>query len=215
MNGFIYKISNYINDKVYIGKTLLPSIEQRFEQHKKDSKREHLEKRPLYYAMNKYGVENFYIELIEEVPIENLAEKEKYWINFYKSYGKDGYNATFGGDGKQIYNYDDIVKSYLNGKTIKEVSIEFQCSSDTVSHALSLSGIDSYLNSWKNIEKGIIAKNLEEEIIQVFPSRIKAVQWLIEQGYTKTTDTNNITACIGRAANGKRHTAYGFIWENI
>ena len=39
MNGFIYKIINDINDKVYIGKTL-SSIEERFKQHKKDSLKE-------------------------------------------------------------------------------------------------------------------------------------------------------------------------------
>lgn len=47
MNGYIYKITNDINDKVYIGKTLL-NIEKRFLQHKNDSRRIRLEVRPLY-----------------------------------------------------------------------------------------------------------------------------------------------------------------------
>jgi predicted GIY-YIG superfamily endonuclease len=38
MNGFIYKITNSINDKVYIGKTL-STIDKRFAEHKKDSNR--------------------------------------------------------------------------------------------------------------------------------------------------------------------------------
>ena len=54
MNGFIYKITNTINNKVYIGKTL-SSIEKRFAKHKEDSRRPQEQIRPLYRAMNKYG----------------------------------------------------------------------------------------------------------------------------------------------------------------
>lgn len=78
MKGFIYIIRNNINDKVYIGKTLLPTIEERFKEHIKDSKRERCEKRPLYNAINKYGEEHFYIELIEECSADVLSEREKY-----------------------------------------------------------------------------------------------------------------------------------------
>ena len=107
MNGFIYKIVNNINDKVYIGKTL-SSLENRFLEHKRDSARECEKNRPLYKAMSKYGVDNFSIELIEEVPIEVLSQREIYWIEFYNSY-KYGYNATKGGDGKLLYDYEAIV----------------------------------------------------------------------------------------------------------
>lgn len=65
--SYIYKILNSINSKVYVGKTTL-TLEQRFKEHKSDSKKELLSKRPLYNAMKKYGISAFYIELIEEVP---------------------------------------------------------------------------------------------------------------------------------------------------
>ena len=82
MNGYIYKITNDINDKVYIGKTL-QSIEKRFNEHLKDSDRRRYEKRPLYNAMNKYGISHFSVSLVEEVPIEQLNEREIYWIQQY------------------------------------------------------------------------------------------------------------------------------------
>lgn len=97
--GYIYKISNSINDKVYIGQTLY-SIEKRWQEHCYCSKKEKLQHRPLYSAMNKHGIENFYIELLEECDNNLLDEREKYWINYYNSYHK-GYNATIGGDGKR------------------------------------------------------------------------------------------------------------------
>lgn len=77
MKGKIYKIYNDVNDKLYIGKTV-SSIEKRFQEHCDDSKKERCEKRPLYNAMNKYGIEHFFIELIEECDLKELSEKEIY-----------------------------------------------------------------------------------------------------------------------------------------
>jgi len=51
-----------------------------------------------YRAIRKYGENNFYIELLETTTIDNLNEREKYWISYYNSY-KNGYNSTLGGDG--------------------------------------------------------------------------------------------------------------------
>ena len=56
------------------------------------------EKRPLYWAIAKYGKDNFTIEQIEEVENDFLGEREMYWIHYYDSYN-NGYNATLGGDG--------------------------------------------------------------------------------------------------------------------
>ena len=57
--GYIYKITNLINNKLYIGQTK-KTIEERFKAHIKVA-RQH-KNRYLYDAMNKYGYENFKIE---------------------------------------------------------------------------------------------------------------------------------------------------------
>lgn len=44
---------------------------------------------------------------------------------------------------------------------------------------------------------------------------MEAVKWLQVEGFTKSTNNDNINAAIGRAANGKRATAYGMKWENL
>lgn len=213
MNGFIYKITNDINDKIYIGKTL-SSIEKRFEEHKKDSHRIQEQIRPLYRAMNKYGHNNFHIALIEECPISNLSDREVYWINFYNSY-ENGYNATIGGDGKQLYDYNAIVQGFLSGKLIQELAEEFECCVDTIRAALNLANIDTRLNADKRAKKSLVAKTMQNEVIQEFNSRKDAVKWLQENGYTKSDNMDNIIATIGRAANGKRKSAYGMKWENL
>ena len=213
MNGYIYKITNKINEKIYIGKTLQP-IYMRFKEHCKDAFRDRNEKRPLYAAMRKYGTESFEIELIEEISIDRLSEREMYWIEKYDSY-HNGYNATRGGDGKQLYDYQAIIQGFLSGKLIKELAIEFECCEDTISQALKSANIDTKQNSVKSTYKKLIAYDLNDNVIQEFESRKAAVLWLQSNNYTKATDIDNITAAIGRAANGKRVTAYGMKWKNV
>ena len=114
---YIYKITNDINKKIYIGKTS-EDIEQRFQKHYQDSKKSRNEKRPLYDAINKYGIEHFHIEELEQVKNdEEACEREHFWIEKLRTYigFKDcnGYNATLGGDGKRLYDYEQIANKYL------------------------------------------------------------------------------------------------------
>lgn len=114
--GLIYCISNDINDKKYIGLTT-QTLSERWKQHKICANNIKLnEKRPLYWAMHKYGIEHFQINVIEDNISQNiLEEREKYWIKYYNSYF-NGYNGTIGGDGK---NTPRIIEQYdLNGKLI-------------------------------------------------------------------------------------------------
>lgn len=84
--GFIYVIINKINGKSYVGKTT-GTVEKRFSEHIKDSKRKRYENRPLYSAMNKYGVENFMVKSLEYVEDSvNLGERESYWIKKLHTY---------------------------------------------------------------------------------------------------------------------------------
>lgn len=95
--GYIYKITNIINGKLYIGQTR-KTIEERFKAHIKNARR-HVN-RYLYDAMNKYGYDNFVPSLIEECDDILLDEREIYWIQLYNTTDKNiGYNMTSGGGG--------------------------------------------------------------------------------------------------------------------
>ena len=130
--AYIYKIENDINGKIYIGKTEF-SIEKRFKEHCKDAYRNKKEKRPLYAAMQKYGIEHFSIFLIEET--KNPEEREKYWITYYNSYN-NGYNATLGGDGKRYIDYDLVVATYKELLNINQVANKLKIDAGHVSKIL-------------------------------------------------------------------------------
>lgn len=96
MSVKIYKITNNINGKIYIGQTKT-SIERRFISHKSAARRgiNYI----LYKAIRKYGQENFKIELIEEVENNLANEREIYWIAKYGSTNNNiGYNSSIGGN---------------------------------------------------------------------------------------------------------------------
>lgn len=100
--AYIYKITNDINNKVYIGKTV-KTIEERFNQHLKKAKDK--VNRYLYDAMNCYGTEHFSISQIEECKEDIVDERERYWIAYYQSNNKEyGYNMTDGGEGGDTWS---------------------------------------------------------------------------------------------------------------
>ena len=93
----IYKITNVVNNKVYIGLTTTP-LKKRWYAHVRDSKKS---EKHLYAAMRKYGLYNFKIEVIDDTAkdIQELGKLERKYIKIYKSSNPDyGYNLTEGGD---------------------------------------------------------------------------------------------------------------------
>lgn len=90
----IYKVTNIKTNEIYIGKST--KISDRFQNHVKSAcGLEGVAESQFQRALKKYGVDGFTWELLEEVPKENLSEREKYYIIFYGT--KDyGYNQREG-----------------------------------------------------------------------------------------------------------------------
>ena len=105
--GYIYKITNNENGKIYIGQTK-QDIQSRFIDHKKCAEQFSLEKlghrSHLYSAMNLYGADSFSVSLVEQCEDENLDEEEKYWIKRLNSQDPEvGYNISPGGTGGCVW----------------------------------------------------------------------------------------------------------------
>lgn len=91
MIGIIYKISNLVNEKIYIGQTTR-TLKQRMAEHKSSTDT------AIGHAINKYGLENFHTEIVEECEtLDELNEREIFWIVHYDCIAPKGYNLTTGG----------------------------------------------------------------------------------------------------------------------
>ena len=92
--AFIYKATNKINQKFYIGRTCYDKLYKRISTHIWYAK--HINSNiPFSNALRKYGKENFEWEILEECNNKNMGNREIYWINQLNP----EYNVTLGGDG--------------------------------------------------------------------------------------------------------------------
>lgn len=199
--AFIYKITNDINEKVYIGKTN-SSIEKRFAEHCRDSKRKGYAKRPLYSAMNKYGCEHFKTELIEEIQPEKSCEREIYWIEQYRSF-HNGYNATIGGDGKNYVDYGELIDLYNHGNGINEIKNITGHDESTIRNAIHSSGITK-----EQIQERKLKKRYYRPVAQIDPktNKIVAIYDSIAQAEESTGNTRHII----QVCTGRRKTCKGY-----
>ena len=106
----IYKITNLINNKIYIGKTK-KDIETRFKEHLQNAINNC--QYNLSKAIRKYGIDNFNIEMIDTAESdEELNQKEIFYIHKFNSL-LNGYNMTYGGEGGNTYiklNYEKLLE---------------------------------------------------------------------------------------------------------
>ena len=108
----IYKITNNINGKIYIGCTT-KGIEYRFKGHRSAYRRKHS---LLYEAMREFGFENFSISVLEHGEDDSIRyEREKYYIDKLNTMNPDiGYNMTIGGTGTIGYEFTEEDKKKVS-----------------------------------------------------------------------------------------------------
>ena len=215
--GYIYKIVNNVNDKVYVGKTCR-TLTIRWKEHCKHCN-EGVDY-PIYRAMKKYGIDAFHMELIEECNNADICNKEKYWIKYYNSY-ENGYNATRGGDGNYIVDVDYILSLWEQGYNMTEIENITHHTRKTISNHLKgcLGNFDGRKNRKiaksdypKSRPKNVCGKQVAQidkqngQIIQIFPSARQAER-----------DTGINHGHISEVCNktSKRKTAGGFKWKYI
>jgi group I intron endonuclease len=117
----IYKITNIVNNKIYVGLTT-KTLEERIKQHKSDCNcvlKKGDTNQPLYNAVKKYKWSSFIFEVIELCnTIEELRGRERYWIERLKTTHFDvGYNINEGGEGGDNFKNHprmDVVKKKIS-----------------------------------------------------------------------------------------------------
>ena len=206
----IYKITSP-SGKNYIGQSI--NIHKRWSQYKKYHV--HIKQTKIKNSLNKYGVEYHIFEIIEECSIEQLNEREVYWIKYYNSFN-DGLNLREGGEGGAMKEETKLIlrNQRLGKKLNKETCNKISKSKKgkKVSEERKQKMRKPFSNEHKiSLKEGIIKSrgsktnqyDLEGNFIKEWPSASTAEYILRGKG------SNNITDCC----KGKQKTAYGFIWK--
>lgn len=220
--GFIYKITNNITGKSYIGETLKSNPELRWNEHKRK-----IEKGigcpALQDAIKKYGVDNFSFKVLIICFDEDRYEYEKEYIKKYNSIAPNGYNLTSGGEGGGFYgkkHSDETILRITN--TTKQKYIDNPELREKNSNRLKVlyknpENIEKLKNSMKNSS---IFSNLKKNENGFGFAKIKVKQYTINGEFVKEYNSmkeageavnmtyRNISKCI----NGKQKTCAGFKW---
>lgn len=203
--GYIYKITNDINDKIYVGQTI-NTLEQRFYKHCWEAKQDCRNTSPLHLAIKKYGKEHFTISLLEECANDQLDAREIYWIKYYNSYSCDGYNATIGGKGNQKFDENEIISLWSLGYNQQEIAERLSCERHTIKKYLDSSGISEQTRLKKR------AGNATKPVQQIDP-KSKEIVAEYASATIAANITNSSSSGISLVCRGKRKTHNGYIWK--
>lgn len=138
MKGFIYKITNKVNGKSYIGQTRY-TVEFRWRQHQHK-----VDNTYFHNAIHKYGADNFTVETLEECDFEKLNSREIFYIAKFNTF-YDGYNSTIGGEGRRKIitdsQYDEIKELYLSGFSSYKIAELYSVDKATIIKILQSLGV--------------------------------------------------------------------------
>lgn len=183
MRGFIYKITNKVNGRLYIGQTI-QSVKERFYQHCANKCSRESSNMAIHRAIKKYGKSNFTLEVIEETDSLRLNDSEKYWIKYYNSFN-DGYNSTAGGQGGskpfKVLDTDSIIKEYISGKSLRSIGVMFSVDKGTIKGLLTRHNIK--LRTTRTYKLSQIDR---EKIINDFTSGLSRKEIMSRYGISKS-----------------------------
>jgi hypothetical protein len=180
----IYKITNIVNNKVYIGSAV--NISYRFKTHKRLLKNKKHFNNHLQSSYNKYGKKNFKFEIIELTNVDILLERETFWISFMNA------NHTNYGYNKRL-----VVSSNLGIKASEETKKKL--SESHMGHKRSEEANKKIIESQY---RSICQFDMEGKYIRSFKSLQEAATFL------NINYTTSITACLKK----RLPSALGFTW---
>ena len=218
--GFIYEYISPSNKK-YIGQTIR-SLKERA----KNNGNGYLNCVIFFRAIQKYGFENFQCKILGEFKIEELDEKERFFIEKEKSIQPYGYNIKPGGSNKyQNSKRCKYINQFdLNGNFIKQYKSLMEAANDNNTQYQAISAV---LNKKRKQHNGYIYRYDTEknpEPIQIKKTYgIKTAQYDLNGNliavYNSANQAGIAVGGNGRnirlVCSGKRQTAYGFKWKYL
>lgn len=211
MRGTLYLISNNTNDKVYVGKTY-QSPDKRWKEHIRDINR--FIERPLYRALNKYGVENFELLIVGEYEEGLLELEEIKYIELFDSY-RNGYNATLGGEGARTLTVsdEDIISSYSKLKSMTEVASIFNIDRTSVRRILNANNIEIDSSHKRKTDLGYKSVQIVE-LNKQFNSQLECAQYLIDNKIASGL-VKSVAGSLNKVCRGQRKTYKGLTFTDL
>ena len=215
----IYKITNKINGKCYIGQSV--DIQQRWSKHLSTFNGNATPDYEIYKAFAKYGVNNFTFEVIEECDKSLLNSREIFWIEFYDSFN-NGYNMSLGGEAcngtndKAVYQYDlsgKFIKEYKSAHdAARENNIQFTNICKVCRGERKTAGGFGWSYEKKIAIESIKTKRLGDgTVLQYTKNGEFVAEYPTAREAWKKTGISDTT--IGNVCKGKGKTAGGFVWR--
>lgn len=221
--GYIYKIINNVNDKVYIGQTRR-TIKQRWKDHCNSiytSRYNCI----LYNAMVKYGVECFNIVQLGEYKFENesdltikLNEEEIKYIQEYNSLKPNGYNLTAGGNNDAESQREPVDKYTISGIFVATYGSIFEASL-SVDECKSATHISECCKGKLHTAYGFVWRYKGDNFdkYQIPRSKYELIDKYSLDGVLLETlfinDINYNIEVVCKCCAGINKTAYGFVWR--
>lgn len=233
--GYIYKIYNTENNKIYIGQTRR-DINIRWKQHLLSVKSDKDKNTVLYRAMNKYGIDKFNIQLIKEYSFESkdkliktLNKEEIRYISEYNSIKPNGYNMQLGGKSPTESLKRPVDKYSLKGELLKSYESISEACLDSI-EVLNPVHVSECCNGKLYTSSGYVWRYKGDEFNKYNKSdkRRTPVDVYCKNGYFinhydsmadaiygifETTDHKKYSSHIVSCCKGERKTAYGYVWR--
>ncbi len=199
MKSGVYKISNIINDSVYVGSSKY--VKQRISQHKYALRENKNSNRKLQAFFNEHGIDSLIFEIIEYCPIVSLKQNEQYYLNTIK----DKFNISeFSASTKGVRC--SIEKRKLISESLKKAGLKGIKKSYETRQRMSKPKSESHRINIKKAQEKVIKKvyqyDLNIELIKAHRSITDAAK-----------NTGVRRGDISAACNGRQKTAKNYIWS--
>lgn len=210
--GFIYKYTSP-SGKSYIGQTVR-SLSERAGHNGKNYKGCSL----FFSAIQKYGLKNFDVEILAEVPRKQLNEQEKRYIHLFNSLAPNGYNISAGGEqigsskkARPIYQYSSKDGSFLKKwENISEVYKYYNIDQSKLKEALGGKNCILCNSYWSYLKFNRF--NLPRTIMQIDPTNNKVIH-VFPSISSAARALGKSTSLLRRVIDDESKTAYGYKWK--
>lgn len=206
--AFIYKITNKINQKSYIGETTT-TLKKRWHDHIRESFSEgHGYNYHLHCAIRKYGLDNFTFEEIEQCSDEARFAREHYYIMFYNTLEPNGYNLLASGTGSVKVPIEAILESWNEGLSTVEIGKRLGLHRQTVATHLKANNISQEEIMKRQGERTsqrcampVLQYTLEGDFIREWPSATS----VSKEGFSQSMVSN--------VCRKTQITAHNYLWK--